>query len=170
MCSSDLRELGINDHGALPCFDLGEYHPLISDRQDFLKMSTHTKFFLLRDFVDYYLASMEGERAGKRRFNGMSHSTLKVSYVTSLLLTLPPISLGAGSQKIGNKDKNDLCNSVLNLASDLMSFGFFATKEKVQHLCKPLIDVLDGREDKIVETVRAVVRGTPASTCLSARC
>ncbi|GMI00699.1 hypothetical protein TrST_g8820 [Triparma strigata] len=113
--ASDLKMRGIEENGALPCFDLGDYHPLRLETDEFLKMSTHTKFFLLRDFVNDYLAQM------------------------------------GGSQGIGNKDKNELTTSILLMASDLMSFGFFATKGKVKDFLGPLINVLDGRGDRIVK-------------------
>ena len=108
---TELKKKGCNDPGALPSFDLGKYHSLLADKDEFLSMQTHTKFFLLRDFINGYLKSMNGK------------------------------------QTIGLKSKNELTATILSVASDLMSFGFFATKDKVADLCIPLLPVLDGRGD-----------------------
>ncbi|GMI44868.1 hypothetical protein TrCOL_g7245, partial [Triparma columacea] len=111
---TELKRKGCNDAGALPNFDLGKYHPLLNDKDEFMSMQTHTKFFLLRDFINGYLKAMQGK------------------------------------QTIGLKSKNELTSTILSVASDLMSFGFFATKDKIADLCIPLLPVLDGRGDAML--------------------
>jgi len=88
-------------------------------------MRNHTKFFLLRSLINYYLHQMDGK------------------------------------QTIGNKSKNDLTAEIIRLSSLLMSFGFYATKQKIQDLCQPLVRVLDGRGDErhaSANRVRQIVR------------
>jgi len=88
-------------------------------------MQNHTKFFLLRSLINYYLHQMDGK------------------------------------QTIGNKSKNDLTAEIIRLSSLLMSFGFYATKQKIQDLCQPLVRVLDGRGDErhaSANRVRQIVR------------
>jgi len=66
-----------------------------------------------------------------------------------------------GKQTIGNKSKNDLTAEIIRLSSLLMSFGFYATKQKIQDLCQPLVRVLDGRGDErhaSANRVRQIVR------------
>jgi len=101
--------------GALPAFELGDGHPLALSDSEFMRMGSHTKFFLLRDFIEGYLASMQGV------------------------------------QTIGLKSKNELTQAVLAVLNDLMSFGFFANRPKIVAICSPLISVLDGRSDKMLE-------------------
>jgi len=48
------------------------------------------------------------------------------------------------------QSKNELTAAVLSLTSDLMSFGFFSTKRKIGEVCGPMIHLLDGRGDKIL--------------------
>jgi len=101
--------------GALPAFELGDGHPLALSDSEFMRMGSHAKFFLLRDFIQGYLASMHGV------------------------------------QTIGLKSKNELTQAVLAVLNDLMSFGFFANRPKIAAICSPLIGILDGRSDKMLE-------------------
>ena len=51
-----------DEEKTLPAFDLGEHHPLRGHDDEFMSMRGHTKFFLLRDWINKYLADMDGQQ------------------------------------------------------------------------------------------------------------
>ncbi|GMI17805.1 hypothetical protein TrLO_g6323 [Triparma laevis f. longispina] len=137
----EIERRDVDQDGSLLHFELPEGHPMLeldeanaeilSDFMDergepvkdsferyqnrFLSMKNHTKFFLLRQFINRHLTKMDG------------------------------------SQIVGYRGRNAFTLALIEIASDLMSFGFFSTSSKIKELCSPLLNVLDGRADLSVE-------------------
>ena len=72
-----LEKTDVDQEGALLHFNLDQGHPCLEMREtdadfEFLSMKSHTKFFLLRDFLVKFLASLEGvQTIGKKSKNDM---------------------------------------------------------------------------------------------------
>lgn len=49
-----------------------------------------------------------------------------------------------------HEEKNKLTCAIVTILADLMSFGFFSTKEKIEIVCLPMNKTLDGRTDHVV--------------------
>ena len=62
-----------------------------------------------------------------------------------------------GVQVIGNTHQNELVMAFLDVLNDLLSFGFFATTEKIVKVCGHITRLLDGRTDRLSE--KAIVKG-----------
>jgi hypothetical protein len=79
---NDLKKTNVDEEGALLHFSLGDGHPCLdlefsAKNYEFLSMKSHTKFFLLRDFLVGWLASLNGAQTiGDKSKNGKKGSWL----------------------------------------------------------------------------------------------
>jgi hypothetical protein len=88
---SDLEKKDCQKDGALPAFEIGEGHPLVDHPDEFMSMRSHTKFFLLRDFIQGYLHSMEGAQViGFKSKQELTYSVLAVLSDLMSFVSLPP--------------------------------------------------------------------------------
>ncbi|GMH53038.1 hypothetical protein TrLO_g6616 [Triparma laevis f. longispina] len=102
--------------GALPCFRLSPDHELKQNPDPFYSIDSHSKFFLVRDFIH----------------------------------TFTSLSGGLQEYSKAHEEKNKLTCAIVTILADLMSFGFFSTKEKIEIVCLPMNKTLDGRTDHVV--------------------
>ena len=118
--SSSLRDIKLSGEyagveGALPCFRLHPEHSLKDNPDEFYSIDSHSKFFLVRDFISNFMHE------------------------------------GGGVVEYSNtgRDKNAMVGAVLDVLADLMSFGFYSTREKIDDVCLPMNRLLDGRTDEV---------------------
>ena len=93
------------EEGAFPSFSLPPDSNLKLHPDPFYSISSHSKFFLLRDFINGLMEDCNGSQ----------------------------------EYSVEKNEANGLICAVISLLSDLMSFGFFSTKEKIDQVCKPMV-------------------------------